>query len=167
MRQAQGPAHWTGNPPLSQLWPGSALGALAMLVLNAVCFLKMLFSRKARECHAEPAPRDLPDGTRGTHNKETPRAAASSLAISICESTEALMVSSTQRVRPSNHEGGLTDRAARRPPPLEKGRSDLRHANRGGALSHPRPLHEVTPTPTSLRTSRTSPSQEEGNTAPA
>jgi hypothetical protein len=75
-RQAQGPAHWTGNPPLSQLWLGSALGALAMLVLNAVCFLKMVFSRKARECHAEPAPRDLPDGTRGISNRETPQAAA-------------------------------------------------------------------------------------------
>jgi hypothetical protein len=47
-----------------------------MLVLHAVCFLKMIFSRTTRECHAEPAPKDLPDGTRGTQNKETPPAAA-------------------------------------------------------------------------------------------
>ena len=76
MRQAQGPAHWTGNPPLSQLWLGSALGALAMLVLHAVCFLKMVFSRKARECHAEPAPQVLPDGRDGTPHKEISTAAA-------------------------------------------------------------------------------------------
>jgi hypothetical protein len=76
MRQAQGPAHWTGNPPLSRRWPGSALCALAMLVFNVVCFLKMPFSRKARECHAEPAPRGLPDGTRDTNPKGPIPAAA-------------------------------------------------------------------------------------------
>jgi hypothetical protein len=47
-----------------------------MLVFNVVCFLKMPFSRNARECHAEPAPRGLPDGTRDTSIKETVPAAA-------------------------------------------------------------------------------------------
>jgi len=76
MRQAQGPAHWTENPPLSQHWLGSALCVLAMLVRNVVCFLKMPFSRSARECHAEPAPQGLPDAKRDTSIKETRPAAA-------------------------------------------------------------------------------------------
>src|SRR5262245_24573970 len=78
MRQAQGLSHWTGNPPLSRHWPGSALRALAMLVLHAVSLLKMVFSRPARECHAERAPRVLPDAKRGNNNsnKETFPAAA-------------------------------------------------------------------------------------------
>src|SRR5690349_20310024 len=100
-RQAQGPAHWTGNPPLSQLWLGSALCALAMLVLHAAQLLKMVFSRKSRECHAEPAPQGLPDAKPGKL-KETAHAGTTSLAISICESREALMVSRSRSDRPSN-----------------------------------------------------------------
>jgi hypothetical protein len=47
-----------------------------MLVLNAVCFLKMIFSRDARECHAERAPQGLPDVKRGPLIEETSPAEA-------------------------------------------------------------------------------------------
>ena len=121
MRQAQGPAHWTGNPTLSQHWLGSALCALAMLVFHVVCFLKMPFSRNARECHAEPAPRGLPDGTRDTSIKETVPAAAA--------------IDSRSR----HHHARHTVRACAR-----RGRAEQRSRSRREpcSLQRPHPLHE-------------------------
>src|SRR5262249_7116002 len=120
-------SNWTGNPPLSRHWPGSALGALAMLVLNAAFFLKMLFSRSARECHAEPAPQDLPDAKRGTHNKEPPQAAAA------IDSRRAI----THRAFPTPAS----------PHPPHESCSGLTRASLGGeGIAHQRPFRPPHPT---------------------
>jgi hypothetical protein len=73
----------------------------AMLVAGAACLLWMRPSRLAGECHADVTPAMLPSGSSGNQTKEQ---SAEGLSCSI----EALMVSSEQGSRPSNHEGGLT-----------------------------------------------------------
>jgi hypothetical protein len=112
MRQAQGPAHWTGNPPLSRRWPGSALHALAMFVLHAVSFLKMLFSRNARECHAEPAPQALPDAKRGNLIEEaSPAEAAIDAAIGMTPTAMMLALAEAANVQP--HSNGVRSHITR------------------------------------------------------
>ena len=101
MKHAQGRAHWSGKPSLSQLWLGSTLHALAMLVLNVVSFLRMRPSRVPRECHTDVVPAALPRTNSNNNNRETTLAETSS------ETIEGLMVSSTQSVRPSNQEARL------------------------------------------------------------
>jgi hypothetical protein len=77
------------------------LRAFAMLWSAVAATFQMNPSRRARECDTPPAPVTLPGRTRDPI-KENNFAAASS------QPQEALMVSSTRSVRPSNHEGGLT-----------------------------------------------------------
>ena len=101
MKHAQGLAHWSDKPSLSQLWLGSTLHTLAMLVLNVACFLQMALRRRASECHAEPTPERLPGANSNNNNQETTPAAANS------ETIGGLMANSTQSVRPSNQEAGL------------------------------------------------------------
>jgi len=97
-------------PPLPQLWLTAALHMLAELVLNVVSTLRMCFRRDpVIGTQAMPAP--LPGEKTDTQQQETQirdrRAPARQSTLSV-EITEALMVSSTQSVRPSNHEGVLT-----------------------------------------------------------
>jgi hypothetical protein len=84
-------------------WINATLRMLAMLVLHVASTLKMI--RRREPVNATQAmPAALPQAKTDTQSQETPPAAQHRSPI-------ALMVSSTQSVRPSNHEGALT------PPP--------------------------------------------------
>ena len=99
MTRARNHANGVRSPSLPQLWLTAMLRAFVELVLNVASTFRM----KARRSpvNATPTtPLDLPQRTTDTH-QETTAAQQSSPPI-------ALMVSSTQSVRPSNHEGVLT-----------------------------------------------------------
>jgi len=81
-------------------WINATLRMLAMLVLHVASTLQMLCSR-TRVNATRATPTDLPRAKTDTQSQETPPAAQHRSPI-------ALMVSSTQSVRPSNHEGVLT-----------------------------------------------------------
>ncbi len=75
------------------------LCAFAWFVSNVVSTCRTIFNRNTRDWHTDAAQEDQPtpnDLTQETHRAETTGA------------PQALMVSSTQSVRPSNHEGVLT-----------------------------------------------------------
>jgi hypothetical protein len=89
-----------GTPQLPQLLLTAVLRAFAMLVLNVASTLQMI-RRREPVIGTQPTPTDLPRASTDTQSQETPPAAQHRSPI-------ALMVSSTQSVRPSNHEGVLT-----------------------------------------------------------
>jgi hypothetical protein len=89
-----------GTPQPRQLWLTAVLRAFAMLVLNVASTLQMIRRRDA-VIGTQPTPAVLPRASTDTQSQETPPAAQHRSPI-------ALMVSSTQSVRPSNHEGVLT-----------------------------------------------------------
>jgi hypothetical protein len=161
-----------GTPSPLDRWINAMLRGLAMLVSHVARRFASRHPISAAECDGNCDRLPEANVVLDQHPEPTPAAASS-------QPTEALMVSSVAiATRPSNHEGVLTGAAPRGTPPLGKGRSDLRNANRGGDHFVPHPQlslqrrhqshpHEVTPTPTSLRESRTSPFQGEENTAPA
>jgi len=86
--------------PLDRLI-NALLRSFAMLVSHVAHLCSMRLIRPVPECHSETTHEVLPCGESGKL-KETIQAAANS------QPPEALMVSSTRSVRPSNHEGGLT-----------------------------------------------------------
>ncbi len=88
------------TPQLPQLLLTAVLRMLAMLVLHVASTLQMIRRREAVNA-TQPTPTDLPQAKTDTQSKETIPAAQHRSPI-------ALMVSSTQSVRPSNHEGALT-----------------------------------------------------------
>ena len=153
MRHAQGLAHWSGKPSLSQLWLGSTLHALAMLVLHVVSFLRMRPSRVPRECHADVVPAALPRTNSNNNNQETTLAEATS------ETIEGLILRAHE-VRVSNQEAGLTgasnasrsEHAAHLPRAGEgkARRPSNGHRAGGGPISRSTP----TPPPTGPRTQR-------------
>ena len=89
-----------GTPQLPQLLLTAVLRAFAMLVLHVASTLQMI-RRRGAVIGTQPTPTDLPRASTDTQSQETPSAAQHRSPI-------ALMVSSTQSVRPSNHEGVLT-----------------------------------------------------------
>ena len=113
MTQALGPAHWTGNPSLSQLWLGSTLRTLAMLVMNVAIFLKLIPSRPARECHAEPTPADLPDAKRDTIRGTTTTLTTTILAALLSQSHEGLTLRTIARSAIVDSKGEAVLTAAR------------------------------------------------------
>ena len=84
------------------------LRAFAELVLNVVSTLRMRPSRLPAECHTDVPPAALPGETNDTQ-KETQAVPQ--------DSRQALMLSSTQSVRPSKHARGLTVMSHTSPPP--------------------------------------------------
>ena len=183
-----------GTPSPLDRWINAMLRGLAMLVSHAAHLCSMRLIRHAPECHSEATPEVLPCRKSGKLKETTQAAAcsytrragvtfiASAMAHRSSKAREALMVSRPRSGRPSNPSrsegrvarGGLATAASRGQLPLGKGRSEPAKLATGGAhfVPHPqlslqRRLHEVTPTPTSLRTSRTSPFQGEIHTAPA
>ena len=155
-----------GTPSPLDRWINALLRGLAMFVLNVARRFAFRHRNPTAECDGDQAPAPEASFVLDQHQEPEPAAASS-------QPIEALMVSRSRSDRPSNHEGGLTHSEPRGTPPLGKGRSDLRNANRGGDHFVPRPQlslqrhgrqshpPEVTPTPTSLRDSRTSPFQGE------
>jgi hypothetical protein len=89
-----------GTPQPRQLLLTAVLRAFAMLVHHVASTLQMI-RRRAAVIGTQPTPTDLPRASTDTPSQETPPAAQHRSPI-------ALMVSSTQSVRPSNHEGVLT-----------------------------------------------------------
>ncbi len=90
------------TPSLPQLLLTAMLHLCAMLVSSVSSTLQMTRRRLAAECHSDVTPTVLPR-EKTDINQETQTVAASDYDCPI-----ALMVSSTQSVRPSNHEGVLT-----------------------------------------------------------
>jgi hypothetical protein len=172
-----------GTPSPLDRWINALLRGFAMLVSHAARLCSMRLIRLSVECHNDATPEALPCGESGKL-KETKRAAGSSHIRRESASTSNAKEGLILRTRSAQAElvdskgAGLTGAAPRGIPPLGKGRSDLSKTNRGGDHFVPRPQFslqrrhpshpcEVTPTPTSLRTSRTSPFQGEVRTAPA
>jgi len=168
MTRAQDRANWTGHPSLCDRLIASTLRALAMLVSIVARLFRLPHPTQTAECDGDPA--------------QTPE--ANDVLDQFREA--ATTTAGVGRVPPAATRGespeALTLIAARGTPPLGKGRSE--HASRKAKLatggdhfvprpqalprqSLPRPMHEVIPTPTSLRESRTSPFQVEVNTATA
>jgi hypothetical protein len=160
-----------GTPSPLDRWINAMLRGLAMLVSHVARRLASRHPISAAECDGRCD--RLPEANIVLDQHPEPQPAAAS-----SQPIEALMVSSERSSRPSNHEGGLTGIAPRGTPPLGKGRSEPAKLATGGdhfvphpqiALRSRHPSHprEVTPTPTSLRGSRTSPFQGEESAAPA
>ena len=100
MTRARNHANGVRSPSLPQLWLTAMLRAFVELVLNVASTFRM--KARCSSVNATPTtPRNLPARTTDTQSKETNPAAQHHRPI-------ALMVSSTQSVRPSNHEGALT-----------------------------------------------------------
>jgi len=88
------------TPSLPQLLLTAMLHLFAMLVSSVASTLQMTRRRLAAECHSDVTPAGLPRETTDTHQETEPAAQH--------RSSIALMLSSTQSVRSSNHEGVLT-----------------------------------------------------------
>ena len=88
------------TPSLPQLLLTAMLQLFAMLVSSVASTLQMTRRRLAAECHSDVTPAGLPRETTDTHQETEPAAQH--------RSSIALMLSSTQSVRSSNHEGVLT-----------------------------------------------------------
>jgi hypothetical protein len=89
------------SPSPLDRWINALLHAFAMLVSFAASICSMRLSRCPAECHSDATLEALPC-TKSGKLKETPLAAASSRASTSSNAEEALMVSSTRSVRPSN-----------------------------------------------------------------
>jgi hypothetical protein len=88
------------TPSLPQRLLTAMLQLFAMLVSSVSSTLQMTRRRLAAECHSDVTPAGLPRETSDTHQETEPAAQH--------RSPIALMLSSTQSVRPSKHEGALT-----------------------------------------------------------
>ena len=88
------------TPSLPQRLLTAMLQLFAMLVSSVSSTLQMTRRRLAAECHSDVTPAGLPRETTDTHQETEPAAQH--------RSPIALMLSSTQSVRPSKHEGALT-----------------------------------------------------------
>jgi len=95
------------TPQLPQLLLTAALRMLAMLVHYVVSTLQMICRREAVSA-TQPTPTDLPKAKTDTQSKET------NLAVQP-DSPIALILSSTQSVRPSKDEGVLTSASYKLP----------------------------------------------------
>ena len=151
------------------------LRGLAMLVSNVARRFASRNQTSAAECDGSC------DRLRETNvvldqHQETDPAAASSRTDHSSNAKEGLMLRTKAQSAfvDSKQEAGLTGAAPRGQPPLGKGRSEPAKLATGGAHFVPHPqlsllriVREVTPTPTSLRTSRTFPFQGEVDVAPA
>ena len=160
MTQARTHAHGLVTPSLPQLWLTAMLRAFVELVRNVVSTFQMNRNRPPRDWHTGSADAALPRTKSDTQQQETVPAVPQ-------DSPSALMVSSTQSVRPSNHEGVLTHATPRGTPPLGKGRSAFRRSrNPGGDHFVPHPLTNQTPTPISTASKPDLPLPGGGETAP-
>jgi hypothetical protein len=184
MTRAQGRANWIRQPSLCDQWIASTLHTLAMLVLIVARLFAPKPPNPTAECDGSPA--QTPEANDVLDQLQEPTAAIIITATrqqqrsnSAAASTRAARRDLSAEARRTQAEAFmLRTIAAWGTPPLEKGRSE--HASRKAKLAtggdlfdphppnfHPRPLHEVIPTPTSLRENRTSPFQGEVNTPPA
>ncbi len=111
--------------PLDQ-WIDAMLQLFAMLVSSVRSTLQMTRRRLPAECHSDVTPAGLPRETSDTHQETEPAAQR--------RSPIALMLSSTQSVRSSNHEGVLTTASHTSPSP------SVSHAPRAIHLPLPPPL---------------------------
>ena len=102
MTQARTHANEVGSPSLPQLLLDALLRLFVELVQNVVATLWMRRSDQTCDWHTDPIVNALPGET--TDPTKDPHAVQP-------DSPIALMVSSTRSVRPSNHEGVLTNRA--------------------------------------------------------
>ena len=124
MTPARTASYGVSNPPPLQLWLHAVLMLFAELVSRAVSTLQMVRVRCTRDWHTKAPHADLPretsgicaherilrddrrsapipqDEASGRNQEGSPRHKR--------ETIQALMVSSTQSVRPSNHKSGLT-----------------------------------------------------------
>jgi hypothetical protein len=118
MTQAQGRANWAGNPSLSQLWLGSTLHILAMLVSTVARLFRFQQPNPTAECDGSPAQTPEADTVLDQLQEATTTAVAVAVAVAgIARAAargatiEGLMVSRelalSARSRPSNHEDGL------------------------------------------------------------
>ncbi len=101
---AQTRTHWAGHPVASSARLIDALGLFAILMSEIASTLQII-TRRPPIIGTWEMPAGLPGETSDTQQQETETAVPSS------QPTQALMVSSTRSVRPSNHEGVLTARA--------------------------------------------------------
>ena len=102
MTPARTHANEVGSPSLPQLWLDALLRLFVELVQNVVATLRLTPLRPLRDWHTETAEMSHPAET--TDPTKEPHAAQHRSPI-------ALMLSSTQSVRPSKHERVLTTRA--------------------------------------------------------
>jgi hypothetical protein len=107
MTHALAHAHWSETPSAPQLWLGTMLRALAMLVLYAASIFRMRLSLFSGECHAEVEPETLPEGKSGII-KETDKAVTHSH-----KPTTIPSMSATTTIFDASSEDGDFDRLAR------------------------------------------------------
>lgn len=129
MTRARRTAKGLVTPPFFHRWMEAALLLCVSLVQGVVSTLQMILNRSDRDWHTAGAHDDLPRATSGIHAPafifrddrrfapippdEAGGRSTESRSPGKHTSIEALMVSSTQSVRPSNHAGGLIARSQR------------------------------------------------------
>jgi hypothetical protein len=103
MTQARKASKGFGTPPPLHRWMDAVLLLCVRLVQGVATTLGMIFKRERRDWHTASAHEDLPQAKSDIQLQETKPA--------VTLSQVALMVSSTQSVRPSNHERVITAHA--------------------------------------------------------
>src|SRR5690242_18134879 len=126
-----------GTPSPLDRWINALLHSLAMLVSHVARRFASRNQISAAECDGGCDRLREASAVLGQHQETQPAAPSShrspeALILRTRSATAELVDSKASRSDGRVARGGLTDLAARGTPPLGKGRSDLRHANRGG-----------------------------------